>query len=176
MTDRNTTKSVNLQANEVLFALKRLYGAENDPARDGDAIAIISEPLRKSGVEIDHLTRHVADANTEIERLQTAKRRALKIADERSYENVGLKAENERLRDLISRSATMLDDAYSGYISGSREDDGFHQGKDALLAELRNAEQSPAPTERTLMVECQKCGAQVRLGSCCIKCDEPSDH
>lgn len=37
-------------------------------------------------------------AADEIERLQEAKRKALAIADERSKENVALRAENERLR------------------------------------------------------------------------------
>lgn len=54
-------KSVNLLANEILFGLKRLYGAENDPARDGDAIAIISEPLRVERAENERLrTREYA--------------------------------------------------------------------------------------------------------------------
>jgi hypothetical protein len=37
-------------------------------------------------------------------RLQEAKRRALKIADERSRENVGLRAENERLRAALAEA------------------------------------------------------------------------
>lgn len=47
----------------------------------------------------------------EIERLQDAKRRALAIADERSKENVDLRAENERLLAHYN----LLRDALSWY-------------------------------------------------------------
>lgn len=43
-------------------------------------------------------TRLITEKTREIKRLQDAKRRALAIADERSKENVELRAENERLR------------------------------------------------------------------------------
>lgn len=43
-------------------------------------------------------------ALTEIERLQIAKRRALAIADERSRENVQLRAENEQLRAALAEA------------------------------------------------------------------------
>lgn len=56
------TPSVNLLANEVLFALKRLYGAENDPERDHEAIGIISKPLREAADEVERLRAALMDA------------------------------------------------------------------------------------------------------------------
>jgi hypothetical protein len=43
--------------------------------------------------------RHAGELLLEIERLQDAKRRALAIADERSRENVELRAEIERMKE-----------------------------------------------------------------------------
>lgn len=45
----------------------------------------------------------------------------------------------------------------------------------AHIAELLDQQQA-APPSRGDMVECQKCGGQVRFGSCCDECKEPSDH
>lgn len=52
-------------------------------------------------MKIDMADERVA----EIERLQEAKRRALAIADERSKENVALRAENDRLRAALQAIA-----------------------------------------------------------------------
>lgn len=43
-------------------------------------------------------------AAAEIERLQEAKRRALKVADERSKENVGLRADLDLTKDLLRKA------------------------------------------------------------------------
>ena len=49
------------------------------------------------------------EAADEIERLQAAKRRALAIADERSKENVELRAENERLRAALGTAIAAME-------------------------------------------------------------------
>ena len=61
---------------------------------------------RKQAEDIMTLSQMVGKLETEIDWLQAARRRALAIADERSKENVDLRAENERLRKLVDLSAT----------------------------------------------------------------------
>ena len=52
---------------------------------------------------VRRLTAENAKLAAEIERLQAAKRAALAIADERSKENVGLRAENVRLNAALRK-------------------------------------------------------------------------
>lgn len=60
-------------------------------------------------------TQGLKEARAEIERLQDANRRALAIADERSRQNVGLRADIEKLREALKTAqATLSDGAFTG--------------------------------------------------------------
>jgi hypothetical protein len=66
--------------------------------------------MRNAMLAHDQWQAEIKRKDAEIERLQEAKRRALAVADERSKENVGLRAENERLtaalRNLVNATRT----------------------------------------------------------------------
>jgi hypothetical protein len=94
----NRTKTLPRVDHKTLdAALAQATQANNEPDhRKRDALLLEACRL--------HRQAHEGCLTTEVERLQEAKRRALRIADERSRENVALRAENAKLQAALAEA------------------------------------------------------------------------
>lgn len=78
---------------------------------------------------------------TENGRLRDAKRRAAAIADERSRENVGLRAEIERLRASLEQAIDLIASGRSCFIAGTEEDMRWDKRRTVFVKRVRDDEQ-----------------------------------
>lgn len=110
----------------------------------------------------------LADARAEIERLQEAKRGALSVADERSKENVGLRAEIERLRAALTKLSNEVLGSMPLLEVQTRRDLGnsnysiLIQRAEEARALLNGDEQAPEKAEKPLVsadgkLYCKRC-------------------
>ncbi len=75
-----------------------------------DAVKAVNGLMEDSMLAHDReaeLGRQLQEARAEIERLQAAKKASMAIADERSFENMGLRGENEKLRAALKPFADL---------------------------------------------------------------------
>ena len=94
----------------------------------------------------------VHELRAEVEQLQVAKRRALAIADERSKENVELRAENERLRATLDRlQAASNNKEISGSLWDKEQQ--CYMSLPMFFGRLNNEQKPDEPSEVTVRRE-----------------------